>query len=112
LLAQHNASVNATTTDIFKHTPLHLASAKGRADVAEILLEHGACIDALSKLGTPLFRAVDNGHFDVARLLLKRGADPQIQGIHNLTPFQVATQKGHTQIAQLLLGLEHGADNN
>jgi ankyrin repeat protein len=81
------ATVNTTTTDIFKHTPLHLASAKGHANITEILLEHRTCIDALSKLGTPLFWAVDNGHFNIVWLLLKCGVDLQIQEIHNLTPF-------------------------
>jgi len=106
LLLQHNADVN--TTSVSNYTPLHFASLSGHVDVAQILLEHGANIDALSEHGTPLFRAVDNGHFDVTRLLLERGADIQIRGRHHLTPFQVATQKRKTKIAQLLL--EHGAD--
>jgi len=107
LLLQHNADVNAPRP-VTNSTPLHLASSMGHADVAQILLEHGADIDALSNFGTPLFCAVDRGNFNFTRLLLKRGADMQIRGIQDLTPFQMATQKGYTRIAQLLL--EHGAD--
>ena len=109
LLLQHNADVNATSMTWYGYyTPLHWASSMGHADVAQILLEHGANINAPSEFGTSLFRAVDNGHFDVTWLLLKRGADPKIRGRGDLTPFQVATEKGNPQITQLLS--EHGAD--
>ena len=103
LLLQYHADVNATSS--YNYTPLHWASRMGCADVAQILLEHGADIDALSESGTPLFRAVEYGHFDVTRLLLGHGADMQIRGGRgrDLTPFQRATQKGYTRIAQLLL---------
>jgi len=106
LLLQHHADVNATSCD--SYTPLHWASLNGHADVARILLEHGADIDALSEVVTPLIIAVFGGHFDVTQLLLDRGADMQVRGGLDFTLFQVATEKGDTRTAQLLL--EHGAD--
>jgi len=41
LLLRHNADVNAISP-ITKWTPLHWASKRGHAGVAQILLEHGA----------------------------------------------------------------------
>ena len=105
LLLQHNADVNATSYQ--NYAPLHWASSVGHANVVQILLEHGADINALSDFGTPLYRASVEGRLEVTRLLLGCGADVHIRVPCGETPFQVATRKGHAQIAQLLL--EHGA---
>ena len=105
LLLQHNADVNATSYQ--NYTPLHWASSVGHANVVQVLLEHGADINALSDFGTPLYRASVEGHFEVTKLLLGRGADGHIRAPCSETPFQVATRKGHTQVALLLL--EYGA---
>jgi hypothetical protein len=49
-------------------------------DVCELLLQHGADVDARSHLSkeTPLFVAVANGHADVVLLLLANGADASL----------------------------------
>jgi ankyrin repeat protein len=105
LLLQNDADVNATTYQ--NYTPLHWASSMGHVNVAQVLLEHGADINSLSDFGTPLYRASVEGHLEVTRLLLGCGADVHIQAPRGETPFQVATRKGHAQVAQLLL--EHSA---
>lgn len=57
------------------NTPLHIASLNGHAELARMLLEAGAKVDARGKKGsTPLHLAAMDGHFAVARLLLDRGA--------------------------------------
>ena len=106
LLLQYNAEVNAT--DDANYTPLHHASIFGHTVVAQILLENGADINAVSNYGTPLYLASSKGLFETARILLDRGADVSICGPSGQTPFQVATDRGHTEITKLLL--EHGAN--
>jgi len=105
LLLQHDADVNATS--LRNRTPLHWAAGYGHATVAQVLLDHGADINALSDRGTPLGTASYHGRLEVARFLLEHGADVHIRDLHGRTPFRVATQEQHAQIAQLLL--EYGA---
>jgi ankyrin repeat protein len=80
------------------------------AKLVQILLDHGADINALdAHRNTPLYCAAERGHLDYVRVLLEHGADVHIRGKGDQTPFQVAKSEGWTQIAQLLL--EHGAED-
>jgi ankyrin repeat protein len=57
-------------------TPLFDAARKGHVEFTQMLLEHGAVIDAWDNHGgTSLHVAVGTGKIQVARLLLKNGAD-------------------------------------
>jgi ankyrin repeat protein len=56
-------------------TPLHWAASNDDADVAEVLIDGGADIEAPDgSIGTPLDNAVGYGCWHVARLLVARGA--------------------------------------
>lgn len=58
-------------------TPLMGAVARGRADLAILLLDAGASPDAgTAVIGTPLDVAALTGQDDLVRLLIQRGADP------------------------------------
>lgn len=67
----------ADQPDAQGHRPLHEAARCGHADVAALLLAHGARTDARTDpFGvSALMLAVENGHHDTVRLLLERGAD-------------------------------------
>jgi hypothetical protein len=52
--------------------------------------------------------ASQGAHLEVVRLLLSNGADVHIRDVHDDTAFQIATDRYHVEIAQLLL--EHGAE--
>lgn len=63
----------------FGETPLHGAVSLGEAGVAEVLIDHGANIEAVARYpgiphGTPLDFAVHFGMVDVVDLLVRRGA--------------------------------------
>ena len=56
-------------------TPLHWAASSDDADVAAVLIDGGADIEALpGSIGTPLDNAIGYGCWHVARLLVARGA--------------------------------------
>ncbi|KAI5748310.1 hypothetical protein M8J77_024149 [Diaphorina citri] len=90
-------------------TPLHLAAGYNNVDVAELLLEKGADVNAQDKGGLiPLHNASSYGHLDIAALLIKHKTVVNATDKWGFTPLHEAAQKGRTQLSALLLA--HGAD--
>jgi ankyrin repeat protein len=91
-------------------TPVQLAASNGDNPTLQVLLDHGANIDAQNadSKHTALFLAVQKNRTDTVKLLLERGADANRRGARGYTPLIQAATKGQTAIAQLLL--EHGAN--
>ena len=76
LLLEHGADPNGAAEGR-QETPLHWAASSDDLDVAEILVDGGADIEATGGSiagGTPLDNAVGYGCWRVARLLVHRGA--------------------------------------
>ena len=64
------------TTGWKGETALLDASFWGRLEIAEMLIQHGAKVDAKAEKGiTPLHDAARMGNVEMARLLLKHGAE-------------------------------------
>lgn len=86
-------------------TPLHLAAAQGNVRLAELLLLHGADVNAVDPTTgrTPLHLAAHHGHRPMIRFLLARGASRAIADRAGLTPLQVAQHAQKTAVAELLL---------
>ena len=60
-------------------TPLHWAAGENRVEVAQLLLERGANVDALNATGlTPLILATANTCAPMVQLLLSHNADPKV----------------------------------
>jgi ankyrin repeat protein len=92
-------------------TPLHMAVLYARKDMAELLLAHGANVDAKGNLGdTPLEDAVTKRSKDLVELLLAHGANVNAKDSHGNTPLNLAAIKDLEEIAEFLLA--HGADVN
>ena len=63
-----------------KVAAIHAASAEGGFDIARLLIEAGADVNAAHQAGfTPLHAAAMTGQLELAKLLLDRGADPRAQ---------------------------------
>ncbi|XP_078664037.1 uncharacterized protein LOC144907104 [Branchiostoma floridae x Branchiostoma belcheri] len=90
-------------------TSLHVASWYGKTEVVELLLKHGADLEARTKDDmTALHVASGNGETKVAAFLLKHGADLEARDVDGLTSLHVASQYRRTEVVELLL--KHGAD--
>ena len=104
LLLQHGAQVAQSGA-------IHKAAEKGRINVLEALLKHGANLDErldpdVGFIGhgperqqeaseTPLHVAVAHGQIDVAAWLLERGVDADVRGARGRTPFDIASSSGN-----------------
>ncbi|VDO02785.1 unnamed protein product [Rodentolepis nana] len=56
-------------------TPLHLAAKWGKAEMAQLLIDKGAQLDARTRDGlTPMHTAARSGHTNVVQILLNAGA--------------------------------------
>ncbi|MEW6023163.1 MAG: ankyrin repeat domain-containing protein [Pseudomonadota bacterium] len=87
-------------------TALHYAAAAGDNEIVDILLKHGARIDAVSPLKTgaytPLMMAAREGKDDTALLLMKHGANPTLKNSEGLTPEQLAERAGKPRVAKAI----------
>lgn len=86
-------------------TPLHACcSLQGdHADLVELLLSHGAPVNAVDKQGmTALHHCASVGAVQSASLLLQRQADADVQDVHGRTALHVASKHGCTELAALL----------
>ncbi|KAF9869242.1 hypothetical protein CkaCkLH20_13287 [Colletotrichum karsti] len=98
LLKKDSRIVHAADFD--KRRPLHDAASQGSLAIVEILLDHGADIDAQSKGGiTALHLAVKQQEKQVVDYLLERGADIHIRDSRQQTALALATSLGDEAIA-------------
>lgn len=89
-----------------RETPLHTATRRRRASAVDILLAHGADIDARTTGGkTAYAHAVRRGFDDVAALLVQRGADTEL---NDADRFAVAVVNGRLDKARTILATDPG----
>jgi ankyrin repeat protein len=92
-------------------TRLHAAAYHGWAQVAELLLRHGADTEVREEGGiTPLLVATRMSRADVAELLVEYGAQVNAADKNGTRPLDLAVHRKMPSTVKLLL--EHGADPN
>uniref|UniRef100_A0A8C9NXZ1 Poly [ADP-ribose] polymerase n=1 Tax=Serinus canaria TaxID=9135 RepID=A0A8C9NXZ1_SERCA len=71
--------------------PLHNACSYGHYEVTELLVKHGACVNAMDLWQfTPLHEAASKNRVEVCSLLLSYGADPTLLNCHNKSTIDLA----------------------
>ncbi|MBN3896996.1 MAG: ankyrin repeat domain-containing protein [Nostoc sp.] len=92
-------------------SPLHRASATGCLDICELLIDHGADVNALGEHGkTPLHLATQLGHQNITELLLDCGANVNALDESKSSPLFEAARHHDLSVAESLL--DHGAEVN
>jgi ankyrin repeat protein len=109
LVMQDHTLVSAYSADGW--TPLHLAAFFAKHEVAALLLDHGASLQALSTnymANTPLHAAVAGKQdLELVMLLVERGADVNARGATGVTALHLAASRGNEALVEFLL--LHGA---
>lgn len=109
ILAEEPSLIHLRDGD--ESTLLHHAAWKGHAELATLLLDAGADVNAQNRNdhwgGTPLHAAAHGNQKAVAEILLNRGADLHAQSCNGRTPIQETTIHKATTVANLLK--RHGA---
>ena len=109
LLDEDAGLASAWSSDGF--TPLHLAAFFGQSHTAELLVDRGANVAAVSRnrlAVMPLHSAAAGGHTQIARLLVACGADVNAMQEGGFAPLHGAAQNGDRALVELLL--DAGAD--
>ena len=116
LLLERGADVNTRRKDCW--TPLHMASRFGKFDIAKILIDHSAEVDAVDDFGkTPLhdlsqgiYESQEDGVRIAQLLLLDHGADVNAKSKAGVTPLALVSRSERPKLAELFL--EHAANVN
>lgn len=131
LLLQSGA--NITACDVFGRTALHFTFLNRftvlnktstfsccknlinanciKADIAKLLLEQGANVNAQTKHGlTALHAAADEGCVEVVKVLLEYNADVNCSDNNCVTPLHLSAEEGNKEISKILL--DKGANVN
>jgi ankyrin repeat protein len=92
---------------------LMLASLHGFKPIAEMLLQHGAKVNARDGRQQSALRLAGVDHPDLVKLLLEHGADPNARDFYGKTLLVAVCEAGASQDPfALRILLEHGADPN
>jgi ankyrin repeat protein len=94
--------------DVNGWTALTHAAHSGHLDIIQLLVQHGADINVVSKDLTPLIAASSQKRVQVVVCLLKAGADVNAVGSNGHSALAAAVQSNSVAIVQLLL--DNGAD--
>lgn len=103
ILLAHDANTNVTDFER-GNTPLRLAGEDGYHTIVRKLIDHGAKLDTLDKLGdTALIRAAARGQTAVVKELLIAGADINIAGAGRMTALMWAIYWNERETVRTLL---------
>ena len=107
LLSIRNINVNVKD-DVYGATPLHYAAENGHVEIARLLLQNGADVNAKNNYGsTPLHWAAEQDNVDILHLLVENGADLEAQDNYGWRALHYAAIHGISPFIQELISRYH-----
>jgi ankyrin repeat protein len=103
-----STGVDIESPDRAGKTALLKAARWGYADMVDLLIAHGADVNARDRWGPALVRAAADGHLQIVRALVQAGAPIDPIDEAGMTPMMGAAQNGHAAVVRELL--EYDAD--
>ena len=92
---------------------LGLAVSKNHYDVAKLLVDCGADVNAMDGIGyPPLTCAVRTGDIRLVKLLIDAGARPNVRNMHNETPLMNASYRRFDDITALLASMSKNPNDD
>ncbi|MDB5044619.1 MAG: putative ankyrin [Deinococcus sp.] len=102
-LLLRGANVNAVSANAMQVQPLHSAVAANHSGLTQLLLTHGAEVNAAQQDGfTPLMAAAQHGNAELVEIMLASGADAAAQTDDGRTAASIAQEEGHSVLAASL----------
>src|SRR5689334_3911787 len=102
-LIEAGADVNLPSRESMKVTPLASASAARQLEIAGLLIEHGANVNARATNDlTPLHESAATGKIEFTKLLLEHGADVNAKTTDGKTPLDYAREHNQQEMIGLL----------
>ena len=102
LLAEGDFDLEARRSQ-YGFTPLLVAAFEGHVEMVELLVEHGADIEAGDDWGdTPLNVSAWNGKHDVVEKLIELGAILEVENSSGHTALNHAKNQGHEEVEKLI----------
>ena len=103
--------IDLEITDEAKQTPLIIACRQDAADIAHMLIAHGANVNASdADSWTPLLNVAKNGNLHLAEVLLNHKAFYEDRDMGGFTPLMWACYKNKVDVVKLLL--KNGSNPN
>lgn len=88
-------------TDPFQQSALHICASHGSIEIINLLLKHGAQVNAMTQFcQTPLYIACKKGFDKVIKILLDNDADMDVKCVRHITPFYWASYKCSTSFVR------------
>lgn len=111
LIEDKKMDPNIPTQDSGAATPLHFAASNEALEAGNMLISHGADINARTALDLDVFAvACTHGKIKFAKMILpKANINNYYRTCCKMTPLYGAAQKGNFEVVQFLL--DHGADD-
>jgi ankyrin repeat protein len=107
-LLSKGAQVNSASHNPMRVMPLHSSVASKDFTISEMLLKHGADVNATQADDfTPLHAAAQNGQIEMVELILKYKPDLNARQVEGKTALAIAIEYKHNDVAELLK--RHGA---
>lgn len=104
-------SVTTRTSDDFRNYPIHFAVGENDVKMIDLLLQHGADLDAGSGDSRPaLMIGMMNHDYELLTYLLKKGASVNVRDTVSETPLHYAASFSTRKVAELFI--RNGADVN